>query len=57
MTYVSHVAENCWIRACSAKEPEPLLALDPRSHDHTHLAIGSEQTVHGPIEVNMDDLV
>ncbi|CAK8991721.1 unnamed protein product [Durusdinium trenchii] len=54
---VSHVAENCWIRECSAKEPEPLLALDPRSHDHTHLAIGSEQTVHGPIEVNMDDLV
>eukprot|EP00435_Cladocopium_sp_Y103_P071180 s132_g36.t3 len=52
---VHHVAENCWTTA-SAREPEPLLALEPRSHHSEHLMFG-EQELLGDLEVNIDELV
>ena len=53
---VRHVAENCW-SAPSAREPEPLLALEPRSNHSEHLIFGSEQELLGDWEVNIDELV
>lgn len=53
---VCHVAENCWSTP-SAREPEPLLALEPRSNHSEHLMFGSEQKLLGDLEVNIDELV
>lgn len=53
---VCHVAENCWSTP-SAREPEPLLALEPRSNHSEHLMFGSEQELLGDLEVNIDELV
>ena len=53
---VSFAADNCWM-TCSNKEREPLLALDPRSHDSEHLFLGTQQIVLGELEVDIDELV
>ena len=53
---VCHVAENCW-NTPSAREPEPLLALEPRSNHSEHLMFGSEQALLGDLDVNIDELV
>ena len=54
---VPYVAENCWSAASQKRLAEPLLAFDPRAHEHDLNVLEAQQHYLGELDIDVEDLM